>query len=150
MGIGMGWYWTLSGREVRERCRSRELSRATSRCAPFASLLICHRTHRCHHLVQVGNPLQPYPFHSSPTFSLSTSQSALYASSSSLRKPLGGTDLFVSIDRISVPGTLKSDVSGVVELEKKVGKHGDLPVWFVGTQADGAKAYVSAIWTKFE
>ncbi len=66
-----------------------------------------------------------------------------------IRKELGGTDLFVAIDHISPVGALMTDISGSVQLNTENGPHGANPIWFVATQADGAKVWTSAIWVTF-
>ncbi|KAK4688419.1 hypothetical protein P7C73_g1697, partial [Tremellales sp. Uapishka_1] len=87
--------------------------------------------------------IKPQPYKHCPTFSLDCPRSD---TGSSTRMNLGGADLFVAVEKVSRPGSLPSDVVGVVEVPRENGPHGSSPVWFSARQANGAKAWTSPIW----
>jgi len=97
--------------------------------------------------VKVGNPLDGNPFVHSPSFCLELTGAELLAGST-IRRELGGQDLFISLDRLT-DDELPRAVEGSVEVDARNGPHGFRPVYFCGTQRDGAKVWTSAMFIEF-
>ena len=99
--------------------------------------------------VKVGNPLDGNPFVHCPEFELTLSGSELLASDGSIRKDLGGTGLFVSVDRIS-DADMPRDISGTLGIDPVNGPAGFRPVYLMGRQVDDAKVWTSAMFITFK
>ncbi len=98
--------------------------------------------------VKVGNPLDGNPFAHCPEFDLTLSGQELLDSEGSIRKELGGAELFVSADRIS-ESNLPRDVSGTLDIEPENGPGGFRPVYLMGRQVDDSKVWTSALFITF-
>ncbi len=98
--------------------------------------------------VKVGNPLEGNPFMHCPEFELEVSGAELLEKGR-IRKELGGTELFVAIERLS-DAAMPRDVSGTFDLDPHNGPHGFRPIYFQGRQIDDAKAWTSAHYVTFE
>jgi hypothetical protein len=96
---------------------------------------------------KVGNPLDGNPFVHCPTFDWEVSGAELLRGGS-LRRELGGTELFLAIERVT-DAQLPREVRGSVEIEPRNGPHGFRPVYFHGRQADDAKVWTSAMFITF-
>ena len=99
--------------------------------------------------VKVGNPLDGNPFVHCPEFELTVSGADLLAGDGSVRKDLGGTELFVSVDRIS-DRDMPRDVTGTLEIDPVNGPAGFRPVYLMGRQVDDAKVWTSAMFITFK
>ena len=99
--------------------------------------------------VKVGNPLDGNPFVHCPEFELTLSGSELLASDGSIRKDLGGTGLFVSVDRIS-DADMPRDISGTLGIDPVNGPAGFRPIYLMGRQVDDAKVWTSAMFITFK
>ncbi len=97
--------------------------------------------------VKVGNPLEGNPFVHCPEFELEVSGAELMEKGA-VRKELGGTELFVAVERIS-DGEMPRDVSGAFELDPQNGPHGFRPIYLQGRQVDDGKAWTSAMYIAF-
>jgi len=97
--------------------------------------------------VKVGNPLEGNPFVHCPTFDWEVTGADLLKAGS-LRLELGGTELFLAIERVS-DQPLPRDVSGSLQIEPRNGPHGFRPVYFYGRQSDDAKVWTSAMFIAF-
>jgi len=97
--------------------------------------------------VKVGNPLDGNPFVHCPSFSWEISGAELLAAGR-LRKELGGTELFLALERLS-DEPMPREVTGSVRVEPKNGPHGHRPVYFYGCQIDDAKVWASALFITF-
>ncbi|HZF18303.1 MAG TPA: hypothetical protein VE008_01210 [Burkholderiales bacterium] len=97
--------------------------------------------------VKVGNPLDGNPFVHCPTFDWEVSGAELLESGAS-RRELGGTELFLAVERMT-EAALPRDVVGAIEIQPVNGPHGFRPVYFYGRQADDAKAWTSAMFIEF-
>ncbi|HXJ09542.1 MAG TPA: hypothetical protein VNH12_08535 [Burkholderiales bacterium] len=97
--------------------------------------------------VKVGNPLEGNPFVHCPTFDWEVTGADLLKAGS-LRLELGGTELFLAIERMS-DQPLARDVSGSLQIEPRNGQHGFRPVYFYGRQGDDAKVWTSAMFIAF-
>ncbi len=97
--------------------------------------------------VKVGNPLEGNPFVHCPTFDWEISGAELLKGGA-LRKDLGGTELFLAVERVT-DRALPRDIGGTLEIEPANGPHGFRPVYFYGRQTDDAKAWTSAMFIKF-
>jgi hypothetical protein len=98
--------------------------------------------------VKVGNPLEGNPFVHCPTFDWEVTGADLLEAGS-LRLELGGTELFLAIERVT-DAALPRDVSGSLQIEPNNGPHGFRPVYFHGRQCDDAKVWTSAMFIAFE
>ena len=98
--------------------------------------------------VKVGNPLDGNPFVHCPQFSLEVSGRELLEKSS-VRKELGGADLFVALERLS-DHAMPRDVQGALDIDPHNGPHGFRPVYLVGRQIDDAKVWTSAMFITFK
>lgn len=97
--------------------------------------------------VKVGNPLEGNPFVHCPRFDWEISGADLLHSGS-LRLELGGTELFVSVERVT-DAPLARDVAGSIEVPAANGPHGFRPVYFYGREVDDAKVWTSAMFISF-
>ena len=95
----------------------------------------------------MGNPLDGNPFVHCPEFDVEVSGTELLENGS-VRKELGGTEMFVAIERIS-DSAMPRDVTGSIEIDPNNGPHGFRPVYFQGRQIDDAKAWTSAMYIDF-
>ena len=98
--------------------------------------------------VKVGNPLDGNPFVHCPQFDFEVSGADLMEKGG-VRKELGGTDIFVAIERIS-DAAMPRDVCGSFEIDADNGPHGFRPVYIQGQQVDGATAWTSAMYIEFQ
>jgi len=98
--------------------------------------------------VKVGNPLDGNPFVHCPDFSWEISGGELLRSGTQ-RKELGGTELFLAIERMS-DQTMPRDVSGKLDIEAENGPHGFRSVYLAGRQIDDAKVWTSAMFINFK
>ncbi|MBX9810713.1 MAG: hypothetical protein K2Y16_03760, partial [Burkholderiales bacterium] len=99
--------------------------------------------------VKVGNPLDGNPWAHCPTFDWEVSGAELLASDGRIRKELGGTEVFLAVERLS-DSPMPRDVSGVFEVKPKNGPHGFRPVYFFARQIDDAKVWTSAMFVTFK
>jgi len=97
--------------------------------------------------VKVGNPLEGNPFVHCPTFEWEITGAELLESGS-VRRDLGGTELFLGVERVT-DSALPRNVGGSLEIEPRNGPHGFRPVYFYGRQTDDAKAWTSAMFIEF-
>ena len=97
--------------------------------------------------VKVGNPLEGNPFVHCPNFDWEVSGAELLRAGS-VRRELGGTELFLSVERVSdsIP---PRDIAGSIEVPAVNGPHGFRPVYFHGRQVDDAKVWTSAMFISF-
>lgn len=98
--------------------------------------------------VKVGNPLDGNPFVHCPEFEFEVSGADLLEKGA-LRKELGGTELFVAVERLA-DTPMPRDVSGFFKLQAGNGPHGFRPVYLLGRQIDDAKAWTSAMYINFK
>lgn len=98
--------------------------------------------------VKVGDPTKSDPFVHSPTFAEKTTGTELLEKRR-IEWRLGGEDLFISIERIA-DAPLPRDVCGEIDVAPENGPHGFRQIYFVGSEADGAKAYASPMRITFE
>ena len=98
--------------------------------------------------VKVGNPLDGNPFVHCPSFCWEIKGSELLNSDGGLRKELGGTQLFLAVERLSDHPTPR-DVSGILEVDALNGPHGFRPVYFAARQIDDGKVWTSAMFIEF-
>ena len=101
-----------------------------------------------HGYVKVGNPLDGNPFVHCPEFSLEISGAELMEKGA-VQKELGGTELFVAIERIS-EAPMPRDVAGSFEVQPQNGPHGFRPVFLQGRQIDDGKVWTSAMYFNFD
>jgi hypothetical protein len=97
---------------------------------------------------KTGNPLESNPFVHCPSFDWEVSGAELLQSGS-LRMELGGTELFLAIERVA-DAFLPRDLSGSLQIEPHNGPHGFRPVYFYGRQSDDAKVWTSAMFIEFK
>jgi hypothetical protein len=97
--------------------------------------------------VKVGNPLDGNPFVHCPSFDWEVSGADLIGSGS-LRRDLGGTELFLAVERVT-EADLPRDVRGQIEIRAGNGPYGFRPVYFYGRQVDDAKVWTSAMFIEF-
>jgi len=98
--------------------------------------------------VKVGNPLDGNPFVHCPEFDWEISGKELLEGGA-LRKELGGTELFLALERLS-DQAMPRDVSGSIEVDATNGPHGFRPVYFSGRQIDDGKVWTSAMFIEFK
>jgi len=98
--------------------------------------------------VKIGNPLDGNPFVHCPTFSWEISGKELL-SGGTLRKDLGGTELFLAVERMS-GASMPREVTGTLDVTANNGPHGHRPVYFEGRQVDDAKVWTSSMFIKFK
>jgi hypothetical protein len=97
---------------------------------------------------KTGNPLEGNPFVHCPTFDWEVTGADLLQAGS-LRMELGGTELFLAIERVT-DVALPRDISGSLQIDARNGPHGFRPVYFHGRQSDDAKVWTSAMFIEFE
>lgn len=93
--------------------------------------------------IKVGDPLQPNPFKHVPTFQWEISGASLLQQGG-LRQELGGTELFLALERLTEQ-TLPVAVQGELEVELKKTDFGHHPIYFTGRQQDDSKVWSSAM-----
>jgi hypothetical protein len=98
--------------------------------------------------VKVGNPLERNPFVHCPEFEWEVTGEELVNSNGVLRKELGGTELFLAVERLS-DQAMPRDVSGTVDIDPHNGPHGFRPVYLLGRQVDDGKVWTSAMFITF-
>ena len=98
--------------------------------------------------VKVGNPLDRNPFVHCPEFSWEVTGRELIDAGGVLRKELGGTELFLALERIS-DHPMPREVQGTVDIDPHNGPHGFRPVYLVGRQVDDATVWTSAMFITF-
>ncbi len=98
--------------------------------------------------VKVGNPLDGNPFVHCPTFAWEISGQELL-DGGALRKELGGTELFLALERLS-DEMMPREVSGALNVDAENGPHGHRPVYLAGRQVDDGKVWTSAMFIKFK
>jgi hypothetical protein len=97
---------------------------------------------------KTGNPLEGNPFVHCPSFDWEITGAELLQAGS-LRMELGGTELFLAIERVT-DASLPRDLSGSLQIDPRNGSHGFRPVYFYGRQTDDAKVWTSAMFIEFE
>ena len=97
--------------------------------------------------VKVGDPLKGNPFVHAPRFSFELNGSELLRAGSA-RLELGGTELFVAIERLS-DRTLPLELDGSINVEPHNAPFGFRPVYFFGRQRNDAKVWSSAQFIQF-
>ena len=98
--------------------------------------------------VKVGNPLDGNPFVHCPDFCWEISGRELIEQGAH-RKELGGTELFLAIERLS-DKAMPRDISGSLPVSAKNGPHGFRPVYLAARQIDDAKVWTSAMFINFK
>ncbi|MGD8999263.1 MAG: hypothetical protein PVF75_02525 [Granulosicoccaceae bacterium] len=98
--------------------------------------------------VKVGNPLEGNPFVHCPTFEWEITGKELLEGGA-LRKELGGTELFLALERLS-DKPMPREVTGSVTIEPGNGPHGFRPVYFAARQVDDGKVWTSAMFINFK
>lgn len=98
--------------------------------------------------VKVGNPLDGNPFVHCPTFEWEITGQELL-NGGALRKELGGTELFLALERLS-DQAMPREVSGKFKVKAGNGPHGHRPVYLAGRQIDDGKVWTSAMFIKFK
>jgi hypothetical protein len=97
--------------------------------------------------VKVGNPLDGNPFVHCPRFEWEVSGEELLREGG-LRRELGGTELFLALERLS-DHSMPRDVQGTVDIDPHNGPNGFRPVFLLGRQVDDAKVWTSAMFITF-
>ncbi|WP_020175609.1 DUF3604 domain-containing protein [Methyloferula stellata] len=97
--------------------------------------------------VKVGDPRKPAPFIHRPDFHWEISGAELLENGE-LRLDLGGTDLFLALERLTA-SPLPRDISGHFTVEPVNGPFGFRPVYLFGRQRDDAKIWSSAQFITF-
>ncbi len=97
--------------------------------------------------VKIGDPRKPAPFIHRPDFKLEVSGADLL-DKGYLRLELGGTELFVALERLTV-SSLPRDLSGRFTVEPSNGPFGFRPVYLFGRQRDDSKIWSSAQFITF-
>jgi hypothetical protein len=97
---------------------------------------------------KTGNPLEGNPFVHCPSFEWQVAGAELLQTGS-LRMELGGTELFLAIERVT-DASLPRDLGGSLQIEARNGQHGFRPVYFYGRQTDDAKVWTSAMFIEFK
>lgn len=98
--------------------------------------------------VKVGDPLQPNPFVHRPDFHWEVSGADLLQAGR-LQLDLGGTELFVALERLT-DAPLPQSVEGVVAVAPQNAPFGFRPVYFHGRQRNDSKAWSSAHFIRFK
>ncbi|MBI4206711.1 MAG: hypothetical protein HY527_16950 [Betaproteobacteria bacterium] len=98
--------------------------------------------------VKVGNPLERNPFVHCPSFEWEVSGAELLEAGR-LRRELGGTEMFVAVERLS-DAAMPREATGTLAVEPENGPHGFRPVYFLGRQIDDAKVWTSALFITFK
>lgn len=97
--------------------------------------------------IKVGDPRQRNPFAHAPDFHWEISGAELQAKDG-VRLELGGTELFVAVERLTEQA-LPVDVSGHVEVDPVNGPFGFRPVYFHGRERGDGKVWSSAQFLSF-
>jgi len=97
--------------------------------------------------VKIGDPRKPAPFIHQPDFHWEVSGAELL-DKDELRLDLGGTDLFIALERLTA-APLPRDISGCFPVEPVNGPFGFRPVYLFGRQRDDAKIWSSAQFITF-
>jgi hypothetical protein len=92
---------------------------------------------------KVGNPLQRNPYIHRPAFDWKFSGDEILAQGS-LRQELGGTELFVAVERISANPSPR-EVVGSFTIEPQLTPFGFLPVYLFARQIDDSKVWTSPL-----
>lgn len=98
--------------------------------------------------VKVGNPLDGNPFVHCPEFDWTVTGRELLASDGVVRRDLGGTEVFLAVERLS-DAAMPRDVSGSFEIKPVNGPHGHQPVFLRARQVDDHKVWTSAMFITF-
>jgi hypothetical protein len=98
--------------------------------------------------VKVGDPRQPNPYVHAPGVQWEVSGADLLAAGA-LRRDLGGTELFVALERMT-DAPLPREVSGEFTLDAVNAPFGHRPVYVEGRQRDDGKVWSSALFVEFE
>ncbi|GLU34154.1 hypothetical protein WKR88_04715 [Trinickia caryophylli] len=99
--------------------------------------------------VKVGDPLAGNPFAHAPTFHWETTGAELLAQGGALQFELGGTELFIALERLT-EASLPADLAGHFTVAPENGPFGHRPVYFFGRQRNDAKVWSSAQFITFE
>jgi Protein of unknown function (DUF3604) len=97
--------------------------------------------------VKVGDPRKPAPFVHQPDFRWEVSGAEL-CEKGGLRRDLGGTELFVAIERLT-DRALPRDLAGRFTVATTNGPFGFRPVYLFGRQRDDSKIWSSAQFVTF-
>jgi hypothetical protein len=97
--------------------------------------------------VKTGDPRKPAPFIHRPDFHWEISGAELLANSE-LRLDLGGAELFLALERLTV-SALPRDLSGSFTAEPVNGPFGFRPIYLFGRQRDDSKIWSSAQFITF-
>lgn len=97
--------------------------------------------------VKVGDPRKPAPFIHRPDFHWEISGAELL-DKGELRLDLGGTDLFLALERLTA-SPLPRDISGTFSVEPVNSPFGFRPIYLFGRQRDDAKIWSSAQFITF-
>jgi hypothetical protein len=97
--------------------------------------------------VKVGDALQGNPYAHAPEFRWEISGAELLAQGG-LRHELGGTELFLAVERLTEQ-TLPVDLAGQVEIAPFNAPFGFRPVYLFGRQRDDSKVWTSAQFITF-
>jgi hypothetical protein len=98
--------------------------------------------------VKIGNPLDGNPFVHCPTFDWTVTGAELMASDGVVRRELGGTEVFLAVERLS-DAAMPRDVSGSFDVRPENGPHGHQPVYLRARQVDDHKVWTSAMFIRF-
>lgn len=97
--------------------------------------------------VKVGDPLKRNPFVHAPQFSWEISGAQLIEDGG-LRLELGGTELFLALERLSEQ-PLPTSLAGSLEVSADNAAFGHRPVYLFGRQRDDSKVWSSAMFITF-
>lgn len=97
--------------------------------------------------VKVGDPLGGNPFVHCPTFDWTVGGAELLAAGT-LRRALGGTEMFLAIERLS-DHPMPTDVAGTFAVSASNGPHGHRPVFLRARGVDDHKVWTSAMFINF-
>jgi hypothetical protein len=98
--------------------------------------------------IKVGDPLQRNPFVHAPDFHWEISSAELL-SQGRLQQNLGGTELFLALERLT-ERELPATVQGQLEVDAVNSAYGFRPVYFHGRQRNDSKVWSSAHFITFE
>lgn len=99
--------------------------------------------------VKVGDPLAGNPFVHAPSFRWEVTGAELLASNGELRLDIGGTELFLAVERLT-EAELPVDVAGQLEIAPENAAFGHRPVYFFGRQRNDGKVWTSAQFIEFD
>lgn len=97
--------------------------------------------------VKVGDPRKPNPFAHAPAFRWEVNGAELLAAGG-LRHELGGTELFLALERLS-DAPLANELQGSFEVDPVNGPAGFRPIYLTGRQRDDGKVWSSAQFIRF-